>query len=129
MSDERSVERDEKGRFITAHLSSDEAKRIGKLSYESKKGASRDTLLQEAGYKPEDAPEHLRLLAQMAAGRSGGAVSAMSAFIKLTVKPDRATEAGNTCQYASSCVLFEAYQGRASQEQAEAARARLAERE
>ena len=129
MSDERSVERDEKGRFITAHLSSDEAKRIGKLSYESKKGASRDTLLQEAGYDPDDAPEHLRLLAQMAAGRSGGAVSAMSAFIKLTVKPDRTADAGNTCPYASSCVLLEAYDGRASQEETEAARARLQERQ
>ena len=128
MSD-RSVERDEKGRFTTVHLSSEEAQRIGKLSYESKKGTSRDALLTEAGYDPDDAPEHLRLLAQMAAGRSGGAVSAMSAFIKLTVKPDRATDAGNTCPYASSCVLLDAYDGRASQEATEAARQRLGERE
>ncbi len=126
MTEDRSVTRDSKGRFITASLSSEEAGRIGKLSGESRKGTSRDALLEEAGYEPDNAPEHLRLLARLAAGTGSGAVSAMNAFIKLTAKSERQVEAGNTCQYAEACVLFAAYEGRAGPQETETARERWA---
>ena len=128
MTDDRSVERDNKGRFIAASLSSDEARRMNEIATESKKGASKDELLRQAGYEPDDAPEHLVLLAKMAGGKGTGAVSALNAFIKLTVKPDRPVKDGNNCHYADSCVLFAAYEGRAQEADIEAARQRLEDR-
>ena len=65
-------------------LSSEEASEMGKKRWDKPIKESRDTLLQEAGYSnPEEAPEHLKVLAEMAVSQKSGSVAALRDFRKL----------------------------------------------
>ena len=75
------TERHPDGRIKKKSITSEEAKRIGKMGYSVKKANSTDNLLIEAGHKqPDKAPEHLRILAKQALSST----PAMKAFLQLT---------------------------------------------
>ena len=77
--------RDEQGRFTSTELSSEEAAEMARLRWSKPRQESRETLLAEAGYEnEEDAPEHLRVLADIATSGRSGAVAAMRDFLRLT---------------------------------------------
>jgi hypothetical protein len=86
LSDGKRITRDEFGRFEKVELDSSTARAMAKARAPN---VSRDTtsttLLEEAGYSDlAQAPEHLRLLAQIASSRRSGAVPALRDFRKLT---------------------------------------------
>ena len=89
------LERSEGGQFRKVRLDPDEASIMGQKKGVAARKESATTLLQEAGYDPETAPEHLRLLAEYAASTKAGAVIAMRDFLKLTGQA-AATESGAT---------------------------------
>jgi len=75
------------GKFVKGgvNLSSAEAAAMGSKAH--KTATIKGTLLEEAGYSsPEDAPEHLRVLAEIAASKRSGAVPAMRDFLRLTAR-------------------------------------------
>jgi len=78
------LERDDQGRIVRKELSSEEASELGRLKHSKPRAASRDMLLQQAGYTAENAPEHLKVLAELASQQRSGSVPALNAFLKLT---------------------------------------------
>ena len=86
LSDGKVITRDEYGRFQSVELSSEVARSMAKSKHPNKlQNTNATTLLQEAGYTNEsDAPEHLRLLAQIASSKRSGAVPALRDFRRLT---------------------------------------------
>ena len=85
LGDGKKVIRDEYGRFVKVELDSETAAAMGRRAYQRKKETTASTLLEEAGYANEsDAPEHLKILAQIASSKRSGAVAAMRDFLRLT---------------------------------------------
>ena len=84
LSDGKRIVRDEYGRFQSVELDSETARAMGKRAYKRQKENTSSTLLAEAGYRETDAPEHLRLLSQIASSKRSGAVPALRDFRRLT---------------------------------------------
>lgn len=81
------TKRNPDGTIAKKELSSEEASAMGKRRWEKGKEDSAESLLAEAGYTDEHpAPEHLKVLAEIAASKSAGAVAAMRDFLKLTAR-------------------------------------------
>ena len=102
------TDRDELGRIKKGgkKITSQEAREIGLRGKKVYKEASSLGLLEEAGYDG-DAPEHLVILAQIAAGNKASAVAAMNAFLKLTKKTDSGELVENGgCPFRNECVIF-----------------------
>ena len=100
------TERDSMGRIVKSSLSSERAKEIGRIGNVARKGASMDQLLVEAGHEPEEAPEHLRILAKLAQSSP----PAMRDFLKMTKVIDDKAEVvlaipGELCPTCSQYVL------------------------
>ncbi len=100
------IERDELGRIVKSTITSQRAKEIGSMGHQVKRGASKDQLLVEAGHEPDEAPEHLRVLAKLAQSSA----PAMRDFLKLTKPAIEATgevtvAPGEKCPVCSQYVL------------------------
>ena len=80
------------GRYITKHLDSETARAM--QARQAAHLPAREALLKEAGYADTPAPEHLRVLAEIAASKGSGSVAAMNAFLKLTSKPGDTSKPG-----------------------------------
>lgn len=89
------IERDSFGRITSNEIGTERAREMAKARWEKADGRkieSAGTLLEQAGYgTPEEAPEHLRLLARLASSEKAGSVAALSAFLKLTGKAEAVT--------------------------------------
>jgi len=91
----RTIKRDVDGKITSASLSPETASEMGKVRWAKPRAETKETLLQEAGYeRPEDAPEHLRVLADIASSKRSGAVAALRDFMRLTrrIEPEMAPE-------------------------------------
>lgn len=105
--------RDERGRFVKGgkKLSSEEARDMQKKRWSKAKEDSTESLLADAGYTDEhQPPEHLKVLAEIAASKGSGSVPAMRDFLKLTVKPEVAgkpgkPKPGEVCPTCSELVM------------------------
>ena len=65
-------------------LSSESARELGQRRHQKPIDESRDTLLKESGYSnPKEAPEHLKVLAELAVTQKSGSVAALRDFRKL----------------------------------------------
>jgi hypothetical protein len=83
---DRITKRDEFGRILPGgkELSSDRARELVKKRWEKPIQQSLSTLLLEAGYSdPEEAPEHIKVLAEIAVSQRSGSVAALRDFRKL----------------------------------------------
>ena len=117
------------GRITGNKLSSEEARAMAKRRWSKPLKEDTEALIIEAGKTVEDCPTDFRLLCERAAG---GDVRSIIEYGRRTGRyakdiPD--LDGVNTCQYADSCILIAAYAGRASQDETDAARARLQDRE
>jgi hypothetical protein len=94
LSDGKVVTRNDSGQFTSVQLTSEQARVMAKGGTSNKAiNTTSTTLLEEAGYSdPEQAPEHLRLLSEIAASKRSSAVSALRDFRKLT-QPERSEPA------------------------------------
>ena len=86
-------------------MDSETAREVGRRGHQAHKETSAGSLLKEAGYDG-DAPEHLRLLAKIAASDKAGAVPAMNAFLKLTRKSDSGPVENGACPYQEDCQIY-----------------------
>lgn len=78
------VERGEDGQFKRVRLSPERAAAMGRMNRQPLHAETSGDLLTEAGYTdPSDAPEHLRLLAEIASSKRSGAVPALRDFRRL----------------------------------------------
>ena len=59
---------------------SETASAMNKRRWEKGREVTVESLLREAGYDPDEAPEHLKILAKLASGGRSGAVSALRDF-------------------------------------------------
>jgi hypothetical protein len=85
----REIVRNPDGTFAKTKLSSETAKKMGERAHSQKKKNKSDTLLEQAGFEnPSKAPEHLKVLAEMAVSKRSGSVQAMNAFLKLTLQDE-----------------------------------------
>ena len=80
----RRVKRGPDGTFEKVVLDPEVAREMGKKSHSKRRSETSDTLLEEAGYDPNKAPEHLRLLAEIAGSQRSGSVAALKDFRRLT---------------------------------------------
>jgi hypothetical protein len=81
----RTIVRNTEGKIVSAALSPKTASEMGKIRWAKPRAETKESLLQEAGYEnPEDAPEHLRVLADIASSKRSGAVAALRDFLRLT---------------------------------------------
>lgn len=86
------IQRDPRsGKIISSQLAPEEAKQLAEIAHENRISGRR--LLEEAGYPDfKSAPEHLRLLANIASSHRAGNIAALNAFLKLTGQsPDSVT--------------------------------------
>lgn len=87
MSGNTITRRDEQGRIVEKELDKETASAMGKRRWAKGREGTASTLLQEAGYDGDNtAPEHLKVLAEIAASKAAGSVAAMRDFLKLTGK-------------------------------------------
>jgi len=85
MADNRIQKRDSSGKIRETKLTHEQASEMGKARWSKPHKETQETLLQEAGYDdPQDAPEHLRVLASIAASERTGSVAALRDFLRLT---------------------------------------------
>ena len=78
------ITRNEKGQFVKVELDREKAQEMQVKSTLAQKNAGSEQLLQEAGYEPGTAPEHLKVLAQIAASKRSGSVGALRDFRAIT---------------------------------------------
>ena len=78
------ITRNEKGQFVKVELDREKAQEMQVKSTLAQKNAGSEQLLQEAGYEPGTAPEHLKVLAQIAASKRSGSVGALRDFRSIT---------------------------------------------
>ncbi len=98
------TERDELGRIVKKKITSEEARKIGDIGRQVQKGNSKDQLLVEAGHEPDEAPEHLKVLANLAQ-RSA---PAMKDFLRLT-RPAVEVQGEITVQPGEACPVCKQY--------------------
>ena len=80
----RTIERDASGKFVKASLDPETARAMSAQAQIKKKSKTIGNLLEEAGYTDEnEAPKHLKILAEIAASKKSGAVSALRDFRRL----------------------------------------------
>ena len=81
----RTIVRDTDGKIRSTRISPETASEMGKKRWSKPRAETSGTLLQEAGFEnPEDAPEHLRVLADIASSGRSGAVAALRDILRLT---------------------------------------------
>ena len=122
------ITQDAQGRIVTSKLSSAEASAMSKKRWAKPVKEDTEALITEAGLDVKDCPTDFRLLCERAAG---GDVRSIIEYGRRTGRYTKDTidlEGVNTCQYADSCVLQSAFEGRVSQEETDAARERIAAR-
>lgn len=88
-------ERNPDGTIKKSQISSEEARDMQSKRWSKAKEDSADSLLKEAGYSDDNpAPEHLKVLAEMAASQKASAVAAMRDFVRLTARTETASKVG-----------------------------------
>ena len=91
MPDHKDDERDpETGQYIKKILSSEQARAMQKRRYEKPIEDTAESLLSEAGYSLDNpAPEHIKVLVDIAVSKKGNSVAAMREVLRLTGKTDK----------------------------------------
>ena len=78
------ITRNEKGQIVGHNLSSERASEMASKRWAKQHETQVIELLEQAGFdNPDDAPAHIRLLAEKAVKSSAGSVTALVQFVKL----------------------------------------------
>ena len=84
LSDGKRITRNEKGQFEKVELDRELARAMQVKSVEAQKTSGSKQLLREAGYELGTEPEHLKVLAEIAASKRSGSVAALRDFRSIT---------------------------------------------